>query len=161
MRCGPRPRMRDRLRIHQNIRGAPRLSLNGTYTLIMNFAPPILPRQLVLPFADWHEPELATPWERRGIARSTYFNRRRLRRVAAKAFELGRRKRVVLQCVGSSTPVSRRQAAFDPSHAEAHELQALAARIARLSVSRTNPHAFFEDRSELAFELRAIAARRR
>ena len=44
-------------------------------------------------------------------------------------------------------------------HAEAHELEAIAARLARLSISRTNPHAFFEDRSELVHELRAIAAR--
>jgi hypothetical protein len=48
---------------------------------------------------------------------------------------------------------------FYPTHDERDELQAIAARIARLTVSRTNPHEFFETRSEIAYEIRNIARR--
>jgi hypothetical protein len=112
----------------------------------------LLPRQLVFPFADWHEPELATPWQRLGIARSTYFARRRLRRVATAAFELCRRKHVM-------PPPPARARPFHPTREESGELKAIAARVGRLTVSRKDPHAFFEERSELVFELRALAAR--
>jgi hypothetical protein len=44
-----------------------------------------------------------------------------------------------------------------PTPAEANELHGIARRLSRLSVSRSDPHAFFEQRSELAFELRRIA----
>lgn len=37
------------------------------------------------------------------------------------------------------------------------ELEALAARIARIGLSRRNPHAFFERRSEAAHDARALA----
>jgi hypothetical protein len=121
----------------------------------MSFAPPLLPYQLVFPFlADSHEPELATPWQRLGIARSTYFARRRLRRAVAAAFELGRRRKHVMP-----PPPARGPRPFHPTRAEAGELEAIAARVGRLSVSHRSPEKFFEDRSELAFELRALAAR--
>jgi hypothetical protein len=116
-------------------------------------APPLSPYQLVFPFlADWHEPELGTPWARIGVSRATYA-RRRLRRAVAAAFELGRRRRHVMP------PAPARARPFHPTRAEAGELQALAARVARLTVSHRSPEKFFEDRSELVFELRALAAR--
>src|SRR5262245_30650006 len=114
----------------------------------MNFAPPF---QLVFPFVDG--PELATPWARAGVCRATYFNRRRLRRVAALAYELGRRRKHVMP------PPPARARPFYPTRAEANELHVLAARVARLTVSHRSPEKFFEDRSELAYELRAMAAR--
>ena len=38
---------------------------------------------------------------------------------------------------------------FCPTHAERDELQAIATRVAKLTISRTNPHEFFEIKSEL------------
>ena len=44
----------------------------------------------------------------------------------------------------------------------ADELEQLAVRIARIRpMSNANPHAFYEERSEVASELRAVAARLR
>jgi hypothetical protein len=42
---------------------------------------------------------------------------------------------------------------------ERNSLSDFAARLERLTISRTNPHEFFEQRSEIAAELRAIAKR--
>jgi hypothetical protein len=49
---------------------------------------------------------------------------------------------------------------FQPTPAERDELAAIAARLSRLSISRTKPHEFFEERSKLAHVLRRIAKRR-
>jgi hypothetical protein len=49
---------------------------------------------------------------------------------------------------------------FHPSDAERDELAILAQRVERLTVSRTNPHEFFETKSELAYEIRQIAGRK-
>jgi hypothetical protein len=46
-----------------------------------------------------------------------------------------------------------------PAVAEAGELRALAARLERLTISRTAPEKFFEDRSQLVYELRLLASR--
>jgi hypothetical protein len=49
---------------------------------------------------------------------------------------------------------------FFPSRAEAGEFEALARKVERLTLSRTNPERFFEDKSQLAYELRMLARRR-
>jgi hypothetical protein len=41
---------------------------------------------------------------------------------------------------------------------DADDLTELARRVERLTVSRTNPEAFFEERSEIAYELRRLVA---
>jgi hypothetical protein len=46
---------------------------------------------------------------------------------------------------------------FYPTRDERNELAQLAVRVARLTISRTNPHEFFEERSELVFALRNLA----
>lgn len=130
----------------------------------MNFTPPLRPYQLLLPFAGWPEFELVTPWERAGLSRSTYFGRRRLRRVAARAFELGKRRAAVFaeKVHYSALPIPSREShvrPFYPTRGEAGELEALAARVARLSISRTDPHAFFEARSQISYEICEIARR--
>jgi len=126
-------------------------------------------------FADWHEPELTEPWQRAGVCRATYYNRRRLRRAVAAAFELGRRRRHVMppppaRACGANAPPGQKDVneingdesgfgANAPPRADANELEALAARVARLTVSHRSPEKFFEDKSELVYELRALAAR--
>jgi hypothetical protein len=130
------------------------LSVNAT--LPANYTtratPSVVPYQLAFAFIEPSELELTEPWQRLGISRATYFTRRRLRRAVAAAFELGKRKHVM-------PPAPARARPFHPSRAEAGELEALAARVARLTVSHKWPEKFFEDRSELVFELRAMAAR--
>jgi hypothetical protein len=123
----------------------------------MNFTLRFPPYQLTFPFAESSEPEPSTPWERLAISRSTYFAHRRLRRVAAAAYELGRRRRPVRVPAPAPARVLR---PFQPDHGEACELRAVAARVARLTISRREPEKFFEDRSEIVFALRRIAARR-
>jgi hypothetical protein len=49
-----------------------------------------------------------------------------------------------------STPVTAQSG-------DANDLTALARRVERLTVSRTNPEAFFEERSEIAFAMRRLA----
>ncbi|KQT53679.1 hypothetical protein ASG43_17740 [Aureimonas sp. Leaf454] len=44
-----------------------------------------------------------------------------------------------------------------PSYLQADELRKLAERVARLTISRRDPHRFFEDRSEIAHDLRRLA----
>jgi hypothetical protein len=48
---------------------------------------------------------------------------------------------------------------FYSTHAERDELQAIATRVARLTVSHRSPEKFFEDKSELAHAIRQIARR--
>jgi hypothetical protein len=118
----------------------------------MNFMPPPRPYQLAFPFADSPELEPLTPWERLAISRSTYFAHRRLRRVAKAAYELGKRGRPARAPIPALRP-------FCPTPAEVCELKALARRVERLCPSHRSPEKFHEDKSEIVFELRRVAAR--
>ena len=120
----------------------------------MNFSPPLRPTQLSFSFIEAPDPEL-TPWGRLGISRSCYFVRRRLQRTANAAYELGKRRRPVMR------PPARTPRPFLPGRDEAHELCQLARRIERLCPSHRSPEKFHEDKSQIVYELRAIAARRR
>jgi hypothetical protein len=122
----------------------------------MNFTPPL---QLCFPFVEQSGPEAATPWQRAGMGRSAYFGRRKLRRAVAVAYELGRRRKPVAASPMPTLHPARKPQPFQPTHAEAAELQALARRIERLTISRTHPEKFHEDKGEIAHELRVIASR--
>jgi hypothetical protein len=125
--------------------------------LPMNFAPPVLPQQLAFSFIESPEPE-GTPWQKAGVSRSCYYARRKLRRAVDAAYELCRRQQP--QPAPRPTPVPARIIRqFRPTDAEACELKAIARRIERLCISRSRPEAFFEDKSQLAHEVRMIAAR--
>jgi hypothetical protein len=126
----------------------------------MNFTPPLRPRQLCFAFIEEREGLDLTPWARAGMGRSAFYARRRMQRAVSLAIELERRRR--------SAPVLRRPpsgpswtapARISRPVYEANELQAIASRLSRLTISRKDPHAFFEERSELVFALREIAAR--
>jgi hypothetical protein len=123
----------------------------------MNFAPPLRPYQLCFPFLEERGPEAVTPWERARMGRSAWFNRRRMQRAVSLAIELERRrrrKRVAVRRGNDPRP-------FFPSRLEANELELLARRVARLCPSHRRPEYFFEEKDEIAFALRAIAARGR
>jgi hypothetical protein len=128
----------------------------GTY---VNFAPRFPPYQLCFPFAETFELEPLAPWERLAISRSTYFAHRRLRRAVAAAFELGKRRRRADSVLHLHTPPAKALRPFCPNPAEACELRALATRVARLSISRTKPEFFFEEKDEIAHALRTISRR--
>src|SRR5262245_18786246 len=121
----------------------------------MNFAPPVLPYQLAFSFIESPEPE-GTPWERLGISPTCYFTRRKLQRAVDATYELCRRRQPATQPAPTPARIIR---PFQPTNAEARELEAIARRVERLCVSHRRPEAFFEDKSQLAFELRTIAAR--
>jgi hypothetical protein len=70
---------------------------------------------------------------------------------------LGRKQGSRRQALPPLRSVPSRMHSFVPARAERDELLAIAARLSRLSISRKDPHAFFEERSELVFELRRIA----
>jgi hypothetical protein len=80
----------------------------------------------------------------------------RLKKIARQAYELGRRQ-------GKRRPIPQppipRPAPLPVylDRESRNELHELAARLARLSISRTDPHRFFEERSELVFALRNLA----
>ena len=99
------------------------------------------------------------------VSRTTAYWRRRIRRAVACAFELGKRqtKRRAIppppRPSSAAVPSPLPPRLFYPSREQACELEVIAARLSRLTVSRTNPHEFFETRSELVFALRAIARR--
>jgi hypothetical protein len=86
--------------------------------------------------------------------------RRRLQRVAAAAFELGRRragKRPIMP-----VPRSLGAAAVSPVHldrADRAEIAALARRVERLTISRIDPEFFHVEKSEIAAQLKRIARR--
>ena len=120
----------------------------------MNFSPPLLPRQLSFEFVEPPECEPLTPWQRAGLGRSAYFARRKTLRAVALALELERRRQTVPRPRHAFRIPPR---PFQPTPAEACELTAIAARLSRLTISRKDPHAFFEQRSELVYELRTIA----
>jgi hypothetical protein len=104
--------------------------------------------QLAFPFAA-ADPPAAAP------SRTTRYWRRRIDRAVRRAFELGTR-----QCQRRPlevAPLPTRK--FYPTHAERDELQAIATRVARLTVSHKTPERFFEDKSELAHAIRQIARR--
>jgi hypothetical protein len=121
--------------------------------------PPLLPRQLAFPFIlDAHEVEsglgTGTPWQRAGMGRSAFYARRRVQRAVSIAIELERRRRK------PAAPVPARISwPFEPNHGEAAELLAIARRIEWLCISHRWPERFHEDKSEIVFALRAIAAR--
>jgi hypothetical protein len=73
----------------------------------MNFAPPLLPRQLCFSFVEAPEPE-GTPWQRQGVSRSTFYARRKLQRAVSLAFELLRAPQA---CGVSSTSTHQDSAA--------------------------------------------------
>ena len=104
--------------------------------------------QLVFPFVPADPPPA-------GPSRTTRYWRGRIDRAVRRAFELGRR-----QCQRRPldvAPLAVRP--FYPTHAERDELQAIAKRVARLTVSHKAPEKFFEDKSELAHAIRRIARR--
>jgi hypothetical protein len=108
--------------------------------------------QLCLPFAEEIEPK--------GASRTTLYWRKRIDRAVRAAFEIGRRQRKPApQTHSVGAAVAPMPARFEPMRDEANELLAIAARLARLTVSRKDPHAFFEEKSSLVFELRQIARR--
>ena len=112
--------------------------------------------QLCFPFAP--DPLPAGP------SRTTRYWRRRIDRAIRRAYELGRcqvQRRPVdiapLRRPLEVAPLMTRP--FYPMPAERDELQAIATRIARLTISHKSPEQFFEDRSELAHAVRQIARR--
>ena len=119
----------------------------------MNFAPPVLPPQLAFPFIESREPESPTPWQRLGLSRTAYFTRRRLQRAVAAAFELGGRRRCAVPPASKTRP-------YSPSSAEANELAALAARVARLAPSHRDPEKFHLEKDAIRRELLALSRRR-
>ena len=114
------------------------------------------PRQLCFGFAD--------DGEHAAVSRTTLYWRARIDRAVRQAFQLGKRQRrppipMPPRTLSADVP-SLPSRAFQPSLEESNELHAIAGRLARLTVSRTNPHTFFEQRSELVFAIRQIAKRR-
>jgi hypothetical protein len=116
--------------------------------------------QLVFSFLDAADPPPAGP------SRTTVYWRRRIDRATRAAFELGRRQK------GSRAQPSRSLGAasvradnvaparpFFASRADRNELDLLARRVARLSISRRDPEAFFVERDSIFHALRAIAKR--
>jgi hypothetical protein len=89
------------------------------------------------------------------MGRSAYYARRRMQRAVSIAIELERRRRKPVMLLAPAA--ARIPRPFRPSRTEANELQDIASRLSRLTISRKDPHAFFEERSELVFALRAIA----
>jgi len=125
--------------------------------------------QLSFPFIG--EPEPAT-----SPRPSRY--RRTLARIARQAYALGLRRRARAEAVAGELmrqmePPSpqiagqnRKRASalppiipFHPSREDRHELLILASRVARLTISRRDPEAFFIERSEISNELRRISSR--
>jgi hypothetical protein len=102
----------------------------------MNFTPPVLPYQLVFSFIEPPALEPATPWERLGISRSCYFARRKLRRAVDAAYELCRRRQPATPSAPTSAKIIR---LFQPTNAEARELEAIARRIERHCPSHRRP----------------------
>jgi hypothetical protein len=121
----------------------------------MNFTPPVLPYQLAFSFIESPQLEPATPWERLGVSRS-YFTRRKLQCAVDAAYELCRLRHPVRPSAPAPARITR---PFQPTGAEARELEALARRIERPCVSHRSPEIFVEDKSEIAYEMRTIAAR--
>jgi hypothetical protein len=123
-----------------------------------------LPCQLSFDFMP-HEAEALTPWAQAGMCRSSYYTRRKLQRAVSLAVELTRRQlqRTPPESFASAArgAPARTPRPFLPSHAEANELRLIARRVERLTISHRWLEQFFEDRSQLAHELRGIAARAR
>jgi hypothetical protein len=89
--------------------------------------------------------------------RTTSHWRRKIARAVAAALDIGRKQGQAPQALPPLRAAAARS--FVPAQAERDELLDIAARLSRLSISRKDPHAFFEQRSELVFELRRIAWR--
>jgi hypothetical protein len=119
------------------------------------------PRQLVFGFVDDGAEPAARP------SRTTAYWRKRLAIVAAKAYALGsmrqRQRRPIPQpprphALGADVVTVRVRPTY-PCREDRNELHEIADKLARLSISRRDPHAYFESRSELVAVLRAIARR--
>jgi hypothetical protein len=113
--------------------------------------------QLAFPFVD--APEGAAP------VVSRY--RRRLQRVAGQAYRLGvmrgaRGKRQVSKpprALSAAVVMPRGIAGAHLDREDRNELTILAARVAKLSISRVDPEKFFIDRDEISAALRELAKR--
>jgi hypothetical protein len=104
--------------------------------------------QLCFPFAG-NDPPRTSP------SRTTLYWRRRIDRAIRRAYELG--KRQYQRRPLDAAPLPTRP--FYPKPNERDELQAIAARVGRLTISHKSPEKFFEDKSELAHAIRQIARR--
>jgi hypothetical protein len=100
-------------------------------------------------------------------SKTTRYWQRKLAKTAAYAFELGKRRarkpkaqptpKSLSSAAVSVTPIAWPTLPAPLRVEERHELGELARRVARLTVSRRDPSWFFEERSEIADELRRIS----
>jgi hypothetical protein len=105
--------------------------------------------QLCFQFAEEIEPK--------GASRTTLYWRKRIDRAARAAFEIGRRQRKPIP--KAPRPLGAAVVPVVSISRDLNELHELAARVARLTISRRDPEWFRCEKSDISAALRAIARR--